>query len=194
LKAIRGLEILIDEETGGHERLADRVHVLSGLLLRKLGRQAECVHATSKQHRERVFILAAGQATHHRAAAGALKFAMRGHRALTKGADHGDALLVVRLIGLLRRHLLQRELVDDVASINELVHRLQRQRELVERAVSLLHIRVMALQAVFAEKLLHELRRVVRGVGQSGRNREAKQPSRSVRGAWGVERRFRHRK
>jgi hypothetical protein len=43
--------------------------VLGGLLLRKIRREAQRVHATSKQHRERVFILAAGKAAHHGAAA-----------------------------------------------------------------------------------------------------------------------------
>ena len=173
-EAIRGLEILINEEAGGHERLADRVHVLGGLLLRKLRREAERVHATAKQHRERVFILAAGQATHHGAAASALKFAMRGHGALAQSTDHGDALLVVWLVGLLRRHLLRRELIDDVACINESRNGLQRQRNLLKGAITLLHIRIMALQAVFAEKLLHELRRVVRGDGCGERGSESR--------------------
>ena len=173
-ETVRGLEILIDEEAGGHERLADGVHVLGGLLLRKIRREAQCVHAAAKQHRERVLILAAGKTAHHRAAARGLKFRMCGHCAVTQRPDHREALVVLRLIRLLRWHFLQRELVDDVTRLNEIRDGLQRQRERVKSTVPLLHIRIMALQAVFAEELLCELRGVVsgRGEGGCGENRE----------------------
>lgn len=46
-KAIGGLEVLIDEETGGHQRLAYGVHVLGGFLLREVGGEAERIHATT---------------------------------------------------------------------------------------------------------------------------------------------------
>ena len=82
---------------------------------------------------------------------------MCGQRAVAQGANHGETLVIGRLVSLFRRHFAKRELLDDVASIQKLGHRLQRQRELVEVAVAFLNIRVVTLGAVFAEELLHEL-------------------------------------
>jgi len=59
-----------------------------------------------------------------------------------------------RLVGLLRRHLPQGQLVDDVAGLDDLGQRLQREGELLEGAVALLDVGRVAFQAVAAQELL----------------------------------------
>ena len=175
-QAIGRLEVLIHEEAGGHQCLANRVDVMTGLLLREIRRQAQRVHASAKQSRQRSLILTAGETAHHGATAGALELASGGQRAIAQRTNHRQTFVITRLIRLLWRHLLQRELVDDVLRLNEFSLRLQRQLKGLILAVALLHRRVMTLQAVFAEELLHELGCLISGLRQSAsqdRKREA---------------------
>lgn len=59
-ETVGGLEVLVDEEAGGDEGLADGVDVLGGLLLREVCGQAKRVHPASEQGGEGAFILTAG--------------------------------------------------------------------------------------------------------------------------------------
>ena len=58
-ETVGGLEVLVDEEAGGHQGLADGVDVFGGLLLGKVGRETERVHPASEQGGEGAFILTA---------------------------------------------------------------------------------------------------------------------------------------
>ena len=66
-EAVGGLEILVDQEAGGHQRLADRVEVTRGLFLGEVGGQAEGVDAASEQGGEGILVLAVGEPTQDRA-------------------------------------------------------------------------------------------------------------------------------
>ena len=153
-EAVGGLEILVDEETGRHQRLADRVEVAGGLLLGEVGGQPEGVDATSEQGGEGVLVFAVGKPAQDRARASALQRSLGRGGALAQGADGREAFFVGRLVGLLRRHLPQGQLVDDVAGLDDFRQRLERQRELLEGAVALLDVGRVAFQAVAAQELL----------------------------------------
>ena len=77
------------------------------------------------------------------------------HRPITQSTNHPQPFIIRRLVRFLWRHLLQRQLVNDIPRIDQLRHGLQRKSKLLKLPVPLLHIRVMALQAVLAQKLLN---------------------------------------
>ena len=64
----------------------------------------------------------------------------------------------------------------------------------MEGAVAFLNVGVMAFQAVLAQELLDDLGRGIGGGGQGGGGKgEAKQSSRAVKRARGLQRGMRHR-
>ena len=97
---------------------------------------------------------------------------MRRHRPVAQSTNHRQTFIIRRLVRLLWRHLLQRQLINDIPRIDQLRHGLQRKRKLLKLPVPLLHIRVMALQAVLAQKLLHQFRPLISG--QSRANQKMK--------------------
>ena len=70
---VGGLEILVDQETGSHQRLADCVQVAGGLFLGEIGGQTESIDAATEQGLERVFVFAVGESAQDRARTGALQ-------------------------------------------------------------------------------------------------------------------------
>ena len=148
---------MIHEEARGHQRLADGVHVLGGFFLGEIGREPQRVHATTEQHGERVLIFTAGKTAHHCSRASAFELAERSRTAFAQRADHRESFVDPWLIRLLGRHLPQRELVNDVARIDEIVGGLQGQREFLEVAVALVYIGIVALSAILIEELQDEL-------------------------------------
>ena len=88
---------------------------------------------------------------------------MRRHCPVTQSTNHRQTFIIRRLIRLLGRHFLQGQLVNDIPRIDQLRHGLQRKSKLLKLPIPLLHIRVMALQAVLAQKLLHQFRPLVSG-------------------------------
>ena len=167
-ETVGGEEILVDQEAGGHQRPADRVQMLRGLLLGEVGGQPEGVHAPAEERLQRAFIFAVGQPSQDRPGARALQRGLGRRGAFAQGADGREAFLVGRLVGLLRRHLAQRQLVDDVAGLDHPGQGLQRQLELVERAVALVDLGVMAFQAVAVQEVLHPLLRRLGALQQAG--------------------------
>ena len=165
-QAVGRLEVLIDKEAGGDQRLPDGVDVLAGFFFGEVGGEAEGIHTTSKKRGEGVFVFATGQSAHDGAGAGALDQAAGGDGAITQRAQHGETLVIAGLLRFFRRHLFQRELVDDVLGVNELHFGFQRQGEGLVIAVAFLHGGIVALQAVAADELVDEfLGREVGGEG-----------------------------
>jgi len=174
-QATRRLEILVEEETRGDERLPDGVEVLAGLLLGKIGREPERVHPPPEQRREGVLVFAVRQTPHHGAAGRPLESAARGSDVIPQKPDDREALLVGGLpLGLRRRHLAQCELVHDVLGVDQRGLGRQRQPEAHELAVTLERLLIVALQAVTPRETGERL--AGRGLAGAGPGRRQAQP------------------
>jgi hypothetical protein len=139
------------------------------LLLGEVRRQAEGVDAATEEGLERVLVFAVREAAQDRTGSRALQRRLRLGGAFAQGADDREAFFIAGLVGLLRRHLPQGQLIDDVAGLDDLRQGLQRQLELMERSVALVDVGVVALEAVAAEELFDRLRRRIGGGGAAGR-------------------------
>ena len=72
-----GLKVLVQQKARRHQGLADRVHVMAGVVLWEIRGQSQRIDAAAKQCRQRDFIFAIGKPTHHGASARAFELVAR---------------------------------------------------------------------------------------------------------------------
>ena len=153
-EAIGGLEILIQQKAGRHERLPDGVDMLARLLLRKIRRETEGIHPATKEGRQCVLVFTVRKPAHDRARGGALDLAARPRDALPQDADDREPLVVSRMVFRLPGwHFPQRKLIDDILGCDQRLLRGERQLETRKFAVAFLRLGVVAFQAVFSREL-----------------------------------------
>ena len=149
---VRRQEILVQQKTRSHQGPSDVVHVPAGLLLGEFLGQTQRVQSPAKQGFQGDLVFPFGEASHHGASAAAGEQSSRVVNALPQLPDNLKAFLLGGLVRLLGRHLLERDLIDDLLRGDQVHGRLQRQAETFELALALLHFAVVAFKTVAVEE------------------------------------------
>ncbi len=149
---IGGIQILRQEVTGSLQHIAQIIHVLGGLITRELGRRIKEAHIQGEEIAHGVDVFAFVQTAQDSLSAGAAQF-YPGHRdGFRERGHYGFAFRFGGLLGLLRRHVAEVELVDDILQIDHSLQVFRREFELVETPLAFLLLRPMARGAVGVEE------------------------------------------